>query len=161
MTDKAAEAVTVEYALRQIIEADDKHELTQQLIEIGRAALKAQPAPTEAQGEPYAWSYECRQPFTDPVIWTEFICRDKPTKNDPKWTRNVKPLFEHAASLLVQGEDSARLDWIDANEADLMRAFYPMKYIVKVGWREVGEGASVREAIDRARASAETGGVKS
>lgn len=60
MTDKAeaAEPVTIEYALRQIIEADDKRELTQQLIEIGRAALKAQPAPIEAQGAPTAEQYD-------------------------------------------------------------------------------------------------------
>ena len=41
--------------------------------------------------EAVAWSYECRQPHTDPVIWSEFIGRLKPKAGE--WVRNISPLF--------------------------------------------------------------------
>lgn len=54
----------------------------------GRATLAA--APVQAQ-EPVAWSYECKQPLTDPAVWCEFINRAKPSS--AIHVRNIKPLY--------------------------------------------------------------------
>lgn len=55
---------------------------------------------TAPSSEAVAYVYESRQPHTDPVIWCEFFGRNKP--NDPKWVRNVIPLYTHPAPREVQ-----------------------------------------------------------
>ena len=49
-------------------------------------------APVQAQ-EPVAWSYECRQPLTDPAVWCKFINREKPSSWQADYVRNIEPLY--------------------------------------------------------------------
>jgi hypothetical protein len=64
----------------------------------------AAPASQAVSGQAVAWAYECRQPHTDPVIWCEFLSREKPG-DDPYWIRNVSPLY--AAPVQQEGDGRA------------------------------------------------------
>lgn len=128
-----------------------------------RAALKAQPAPTEAQTESQKLAERLADlgvtnlgytPGSDPTVSRERVLQEI-TKAVERIQFGEKGFFLSPAE--SQGEDSARLDYLDAwvvgNKND--------------GWDEFhfsfNVSGTAREQIDqdRARASAETRGVKS
>lgn len=121
-----------------------------------RASLKAQPAPTEAaQGMTNAERVQAMNPF-------KFVPWSKEAEMIEGWTKAEKERNE------AQGEDSARLD-----AADLATIEEATKVLESGAKHNLSMGRTVfahvqadrasrlRAVLDRARASAETGGVKS
>lgn len=79
-----------DYDKRKIVIASDETVDGERLV-----CVAIEDRPAAASGEAVAYSYECRQPLTDPVIWCEFFGRDKPSEST--WIRNIVPLYAYPA----------------------------------------------------------------
>lgn len=91
----------------------------------GNGSLR-HPCPVHAV-EPVAWSYECRQPFTDPPIWAEFFGRDEP-KSD-RHIRNVRALYATPADAASEA---------DKVDAERYRFIVKHKLILSGGHQKFG-----------------------
>lgn len=138
-----------------------------------KKALKAQPAPTEAPSEqkPFAWAYRA----VNSDNWH--------ATTDKEWAHAIqnmerKPLYEHPAPTeaaqgaqlsgnsgeLAQGEDSARLEFGDITS--VVHNDRGAQHTLMVYFKTTAGRDEFRDAFgdmvlkDRARASAETGGMK-
>lgn len=134
------------------------------MISEARAALKAQPVPTEAQGDAGITASVVLRQMQD-----ENSVLVKSPENAPKTAETrMDTGFCGAGQIAAQGEDSARLEASDL--ATIEEATKVLESAAKhnsLMGRTVFAGvqkdraARLRAIIDRARASAETGGVKS
>lgn len=105
MSDGASEKIISDVVGRYF---DDSTAYADEITSEICAALAA----SQQAAEPVAWSYECRQPHTDPTIWCKFFNSSKPADN-PEWIRNVTPLYRAASQQQV---DTSRAKY----DAELM-----------------------------------------
>ena len=92
---------------------------------------------------------------------TEASRADRITRDSPYWTasygdvcRQVDALIEARAQLAAAREDSARLDWLDAQrENDVEEDGYGRQVLVGCIWRIEAQSMSLRTALDTARST--------
>lgn len=106
-----------------------------------RAALAAVPG----KGEPVAWSYECRQPHTYPVIWAEFLNRKKPSEDS--WVRNIQALFAAPVGEVVAAPPD------NEEILSLHRQLAAEKLRADQGWQRYESANADRNALRAEKAS--------